>query len=402
MEPQTRFIVPFLAALLAVSVAAQTNQHAAGPPPMGWNSWNWFGKQEIHEGIVQGVIDAMATSGLKEAGYEYVVIDGGWRNKDLGPDNELLPDPDKFPHGIKALADRAHSHGLKLGLHTVPGTHDCGGDKVGGYGHEQTHVRQFVEWGVDFIKLDQCTLQLAGGWNEELTQEVYTNWHRLVGECGREIVLSISAYRFRAWYPAVCRMARTTPDISCRKYRGANFDRTPQGVMPIALLNDKSAAFAGKGYWNDPDILVVGEQGLNPAEQQTHFALWCIMTAPLMLGNDPRNMRPNEKAILLNRECIAVDQDPTEQGRRVKVDGDIEIWAKHLAAGRMAALLINRHATEAKMASVAWQNVGLSGIIQVRDIYQNKDLGAFGEMFQTEIAPHGCAFLRLAPESVGK
>lgn len=367
---------------------------------MGWNSWNWFGKQEINEGIVQGVIDAMATSGLKEAGYEYVVIDGGWRNKDLGPDNELLPDPDRFPHGIKALADRAHSRGLKLGLHTVPGTHDCGGDKVGGYGHEQAHVRQFVAWGVDFIKLDQCTLQIAGSWNEELTQNVYDNWHRLLGECGCDIVLSISAYRFRAWYPSVCRMARTTPDISCRKYRGANFDRTPQGFMPIAMLNDKSAAAAGKGYWNDPDILVVGEQGLNPAEQQTHFALWCIMTAPLMLGNDPRNMLPYEKAILLNRECIAVDQDPTEQGRRVKVDGDIEIWAKHLASGRLAALLINRHATAAKTASVTWRDLGLAGTIRVRDIYLNKDLGTFGESLQTEIAPHGCAFLLLASDSV--
>ena len=397
-----RSTVLLLAALLAASGTAQTPRHVADSPPMGWNSWNWFGKQEINEEVVQGVIDAMATSGLKEAGYEYVVIDGGWRNKDLGPDNELLPDPDKFPHGIKALADRAHSRGLKLGLHTVPGTHDCGGDKVGGYGHEQTHVKQFVNWGVDFIKLDQCVMQADGGWSEKLTQNVYETWHRLLGECGRDIVLSISAYRFRAWYPAVCRMARTTPDISCRKYRGANFDRTPQGVMPIALLNDKSAAVAGKGYWNDPDILVVGEHGLNPAEQQTHFALWCIMTAPLMLGNDPRNMLPYEKAILMNRECIAVDQDPTEQGRLLKVDGDIEIWVKHLAGGRMAALLVNRHATATKTTSMTWRDLGLAGTIQVKDVYQNKDLGAFGESFQTEITPHGCVFVRLAPDSVGK
>ncbi|MEI7908068.1 MAG: glycoside hydrolase family 27 protein [Verrucomicrobiota bacterium] len=395
-------MVLHLAALLTASVAAQTSNQAAGRPPMGWNSWNWFGKQEINEGIVEGVIDAMATSGLKEAGYEYVVVDGGWRNKDLGPDNELLADPGKFPHGIKALADHAHARGLKLGLHTVPGTHDCGGDKVGGYGHEQTHVRQFVDWGVDFIKLDQCLLQTASGWNEKLTQEVYTNWQRLLGERGRDIVLSISAYRFRDWYPPVCRMARTTPDISCRKYRGANFDSTPQGVMPIALLNDKSAAAAGKGYWNDPDILVIGEQGLNAEEQTTHFALWCIMTAPLILGNDPRHMLPDEKAILLNRECIAVDQDPTEQGRRLKVVGDIEIWVKHLAGGRMAALLVNRHATASKPASVTRQDLGLSGALRVRDIYQNKDVGALGDSFHGEITPHGCAFLLFAPDSVGK
>ncbi len=369
---------------------------------MGWNSWNWFGKQEIHEEIVRGVIDAMADKGLQEAGYEYVVIDGGWRDKELGPDGQLRPNPEKFPHGIKALADHAHARGLKLGLHTVPGTHDCGGDRVGGYGREQTHVRQFLEWGVDFIKLDLCTLQLDGGWNEELIRQTYANWHRLLDECGRDIVLSVSAYRFRDWYPSVCRMARTTPDISCRKYRGANFDQTPQGVMPIALLNDKSAAFAGKGYWNDPDILVVGEQGLNLAEQQTHFALWCVMTAPLMLGNDPRKMQPYENDILTNRDCIAVDQDTTEQGRRVKVDGDIETWVKHLTGGRLAVLLVNRHATAAKMAELAWRDVGISGSIRVRDIYRQMDIAAAGETIRTEIAPHGCAFLLVKPFAVSQ
>lgn len=225
-----------LAALLTVAVVAQTPRQSAEPPPMGRNSWNGFGKQEINESIVQGVIDAIASDGLKEAGYKYVVIDGGWRNKDLGPDNEPLADPDKFPHGIKALADRAHSRGLKLGLHTVPGTHDCGGDKVGGY----------------------------------------------------------------------------------------------------------------------------------------------------------------EKEILMNRECIAVDQDPSEQGRRIKVDGDIEIWAKHLAGQRMAVLLINRHASAAKTATMNWRDAGLDGTISARDIYQKKDIQAVGDSFQREIAPHGCAFLILA------
>jgi alpha-galactosidase len=333
----------------------------------------------------------------------YVVIDGGWRDTKLASNGELLTHPTKFPHGIKPLADYAHSKGLKFGLHTVPGTHDCGGDKVGGWGREDAHLKQFTDWGLDFIKLDRCALNLEGGWTEKLVQQTYTKWHKLIEASDRDITFSISAYNFRDWYPPVCRMARTTYDISCRKYRGANFDKTCQGIMPIALLNDKSAAFDGKGYWNDPDIMVVGEQGLNGTqglaveEQKTHFALWCIMTAPPFAGNDPRNMQPYEKEILLNRECIAVDQDPTEQGRQIKVDGDIQLWVKHLADKRTAVLLLNRHATAIKPATVAWKDVGLSGAVQVQDLFEKKDLGAFENSFSTELPPHGCKFLLLTP-----
>jgi len=131
----------------------------APTPPMGWNSWNWFGKQAINEQIVRGVIDAMATNGLRDAGYDYVVVDGGWRANHLGTNGELLTDPVKFPHGMKSLADYAHAKGFKFGVHTVPGTLDCGGDPVGGYGHEAVQVRQFVNWGLDFIKL-----AIGSGW----------------------------------------------------------------------------------------------------------------------------------------------------------------------------------------------------------------------------------------------
>src|SRR5690242_19416447 len=130
-------------------------QTLAPAPPMGWNSWNWFGKDQINEKIVREVIDAIVKNGLRDAGYKYVVVDGGWRDTVLGPNGELRADPHKFPHGIKALADYAHSKGLKFGLHTVPGTWDCGGDKVGGYGHEKVQIQQFVNWGIDFIKLDK-------------------------------------------------------------------------------------------------------------------------------------------------------------------------------------------------------------------------------------------------------
>ncbi|MCX6307804.1 MAG: glycoside hydrolase family 27 protein, partial [Bacteroidia bacterium] len=143
-----------LLATFANQAIAQKNPNLAVSPPMGWNSWNWYGKQNINETIVRQTIDAMAANGFKEAGYVYVIVDGGWRDTKLGPNGELLAHPVKFPNGMKALADYAHSKGLKFGVHTVPGTHDCGGDPVGGYNREEVHVKQFVEWGLDLVKVD--------------------------------------------------------------------------------------------------------------------------------------------------------------------------------------------------------------------------------------------------------
>jgi len=153
---------------------AQPSQQLAPTPPMGWNSWNWFGKHQINETIVREVIDAMVANGLKDAGYEYVVVDGGWRDTTLAADGKLRPNPKRFPHGMKAFADYAHSKGLKFGVHTVPGTNDCGGDAVGGFGHEKVQVQQFADWGLDFIKLDKC--RYKPGWTEDLLKKIYFKW----------------------------------------------------------------------------------------------------------------------------------------------------------------------------------------------------------------------------------
>ena len=361
---------------------------------MGWNSWNWFGKKEINEKIVREVIDAMVDSGLRDAGYRYVVVDGGWRDTKLGPQGELLSHPEKFPHGMKALAAYAHSKGLKFGLHTVPGTHDCGGDPVGGLHHEEVHIKQFVDWGLDFVKVDKC--RCDGGWTEDLVKAVYFKWSDLLANCGRDIVFSISAYTNREWYSQVCNMARTTGDIRAKVLRGAVFDGVKGSVMAIAIQNNEAAASAGNGYWNDPDMLVIGEQGLTLEEQKSHFALWCIMSAPLMLGNDPRTMTSHEKEIILNKDAIAINQDPTEQGRRVKADGDAEIWAKKLAGNRMAVLLLNRNGTTPQAASFTAKDIGLTGQLFARDVYAGKDLGAIDATFTRTLSPHGCALLLIS------
>jgi len=403
MKSSIIIIVLFIFSQLAVS---QGVKKLAPTPPMGWNSWNWFGKAAINERIVIEVIDAMVNEGLRDAGYKYVVVDGGWRDTKLGPNGELLAHPDKFPNGIKVLADYAHSKGLKFGLHTVPGTHDCGGDKVGGYGNEKVQIQQFVDWGIDFIKLDKCKFLNAmpgsekqadsGSWNEELLKDTYVKWSNLLKGCGRDIVLSISAYVWRDWYPEVGQMARTTGDIKARvgnPAKTAVFDSNRLSVMGISEENSKWAKFAANGYWNDPDMLVTGEQGLSLEEQKVHFALWCLMSSPLMLGNDPRQMTQDEKDIILNRDGISINQDPTEQGRRIKTDGDCEIWAKKLKDGNVAVLLLNRNRSEDKSVTLNFSEIGISQNVKIKDIYAKKDIGSFSKSVSKQIKPQAGLFL---------
>lgn len=378
---------------------AQNFNEQTPSPPMGWNSWNWFAKKDIDEKVVREVIDAFITEGLLDAGYNYVVIDGGWRDKKLGPNGELIPHPVKFPNGIKTLVDYAHSKGLKFGLHTVPGTHDCGGEPVGGFGNEEIQIKQFVDWGIDFIKLDKC--RHSEGWDEELLKTTYLKWSNLIKKNNKDIVLSISAYAYRDWYRENSNMARTTSDISPKVQHGAYFDSIPsqfkpyKSVMEIADENNQAAKYAGDGFWNDPDMLVTGNQGLTNEEEKVHFALWCIMSAPLMLGNDPRNMSNAEKEIILNKDAIIIARDPTEQGTKIKNENGTEIWAKKLKDGRVAALLLNRSGTNNKTITLYFDEIGKKNRAKVKDIYSKKELGFFRNKISKKVEPHSGLFLLL-------
>lgn len=403
--------ITFIAFVLLSQIAvSQDIKVLALTPPMGWNSWNWFGKNTINEKVVIEIIDAMVKEGLRDAGYKYVVVDGGWRDTKLGPNGELLAHPQKFPRGMKFLADYAHANGLKFGLHTVPGTHDCGGDPVGGYGHEEVQIRQFVDWGIDFIKLDKCKfLQGVSGagkpgdkndWAEDVLKETYVKWSNFLKKCNRDIVLSISAYVWRNWYPEVGQMARTTQDIRARvgnPSRKAVFDSIPNrlSVMGVAEENNKWAKFAGNGYWNDPDMMVTGEQGLSLEEQKVHFALWSIMSSPLMLGNDPRHMTLDEKGIILNRDGISINQDPTEQGKRIKVEGDCEIWAKNLKNGNVAVLLLNRNKSDSKNITLNFSEIGISKTVLIKDIFSKNAIGSFSKSISKQVKPQAGLFLLL-------
>ncbi len=405
-------VILFLILLVADLMYAQKNPELARTPPMGWNSWNWFGKKEINEQIVREVIDAVADRGLKDAGYNYIIVDGGWRDVKLDEEGKLVPHPVKFPHGIKPLADYAHSRGLKFGLHVVPGTRDCGGDWVGGFNREEIHIRQFVEWGLDFIKLDLCRQtedpcstceKTDGGWSEPLIKETYAKWSRLLKDCGRDILFSISAYQFRDWNPEVCNMSRTTYDIQCRiNKEGAVFDKPDRSnknylsVMAAAVNNNKSAKYAGNGYWNDPDMMVTGNQGLSDAEQASHFALWCIMSSPLFLGNDPRNMNKFEEDLITNKEMIAINQDPSGQGFLIRDKIDSQIWMKKLQGGKVAVFLLNLDIKDNRNVSLSLKDAGLSGKVKVRDVINRKDLGTFKKSITRSLDPHSCSLLILS------
>jgi arylsulfatase A-like enzyme len=378
----------------------------APSPPMGWNSWNWHGKRAVNEAVVRETIDAMVATGLRDAGYDYVVVDGGWRDNKLGTDGTLQAHPEKFPGGMKALASYAHARGMKFGLHIVPGTHDCGGDPVGSLGREEVHLAQFVDWGLDFLKIDRCQYRDSrdnGDWNERRLKDVYLKWSGLLAQCPRAMVYSISAYEYRDWYPGVCQMGRTTYDIAAHFSGGAIFDdgRTDNrpgqhlSIMNVVELNNAVASHAGRGYWNDPDMLVTGDPRLTADEQCSHFALWCIMTSPLLLGNDPRNMSASERELLLNREAIAINQDPTEQGRRLFERHGTEVWLKKLREGRMAVLLLNRDAVEPKKITFAGKDGLPAGQWLVRDVFGHSDLGSFSGEISRLVSPHGCALLLL-------
>ena len=418
MPTSTKYFIShftFLILLIfsSMNIYAQNAQNFPEQPPMGWNSWNYFGKDNVNEEIVKQVIDSMAEKGLNSFGYEYIVIDGGWRKDTLGAKGELLVN-DKFPSGMKAIAEYAHSKGFKFGLHTVPGSHDCGLDKVGGWSHEKVQFKQFMDWGLDFIKLDRCRFSLDDnpdysrrdqrwfeGWgkNGKNIEEAYSRWHKLINNSGREILFSASVYRFYDWYPKLTNMGRTTGDIKSIQTGGAVFDDPDQpnihSVMNVADLNNKYSEYAGSGYWNDPDMLITGEQGLTFEEQKAHFALWCIMSSPLILGNDPRNMTEEELKIITNKQSIAINQDPTEQGRKMKVVGSSEIWAKKLKDGSYGVLLLNRDPVHSKEIVLEFEDLDLKGEVDLYDIYAEKNLGRFKKQYKASVGSHSAIFLKV-------
>ena len=384
-----------LAAIMLCAVSL-TNAYSldnglARTPPMGWNSWNKFAC-DVNEQLIREMADAMVTSGMKDAGYVYLVIDDCWQI-DRDAQGNILPDPQRFPSGMKALADYVHSRGLKFGLYSDAGTLTCQ-KRPGSRGYEFQDARQYAAWGVDYLKYDWCS---TGTQNAPAS---YSIMRDALLKAGRPIVFSICEWGTSKpwlWAKDVGNLWRTTGDIQdcwdCKRDWGG------MGVVHVLDLQDGLESYAGPGHWNDPDMLEVGNQGMTITEYRAHFSLWCILAAPLMAGNDLRNMTNEVKEILTNREVIAVDQDSLGmQGRRVKRYGDREVWAKQLADGGRAVVLFNR-GPKSQEISVSWTEIGYPQHVaaQVRDLWAHKDLGKLIGKFSAEVPSHGVVMVTVKP-----
>ncbi|GGG63587.1 glycoside hydrolase family 27 protein [Edaphobacter dinghuensis] len=388
----------WICSLLMVVLLAPAAGHAlenglARTPPMGWNSWNKYACKGINEGVVRETADAMASNGMKDAGYQYVIIDDCWQT---GRDAEgnIVVDKEKFPNGIKAVADYVHSKGLKFGIYTDAGTETCGG-RPGSLGHEYQDARQYAEWGVDYLKEDWC--HTVPGQNSEAS---YTVMRDALKASGRPILFSICEWGSTKpwlWAGPIGNMWRATGDIQdcwdCKKSWGGN------GVTQILDLMDGIESYAGPGHWNDPDMLEVGNGGMTTTENRAHFSMWALFSAPLLAGNDIEHMSADTKEILLNKEVIAIDQDALgQQGRRVKKDGDLEIWSKQLADGGRAVALLNRSAAAANI-SVKWTDIGYPNTLSasVRDLWAKKDVGQKTGGYSAEVPSHGVVMIKVMP-----
>src|SRR4029077_2863596 len=371
----------FLSALLFFSVAVSAQDKPSSSaglaltPPMGWNSWNKFGCN-VSADMIKGMADAMVKSGMKDAGYQYVVIDDCWQ-VERDKEGNIVPDAKRFPGGIKPLADYVHSLGLKFGIYSDAGSKTCAG-RPGGLGHEYQDALKYAAWGVDYLKYDWCNTTTQDA------RASYANIRHALDAAGRPIVLSICEWGTAKpwlWGAEVGgNLWRTTGDIQDRwsgKKEWSPGNCCSYGVVDIVDAEDPIYSYAGPGHWNDPDMLEVGNGGLTPTENRSHFSFWALLAAPLIAGNDLRDMKPEIHDILTNKEVIAIDQDPLgRQGRRVWKDGDLEVWSKPLSGGRRAVILFNRGESE-KQITAKWTDLDYpeSLSVSVRDLWQKKDLG---------------------------
>ena len=361
-------------------------------PPMGWNSWNCF-HGKINEDLIKSIADAMVESGMKDAGYQYVVIDDNWQ-KSRDKDGFILPDPDRFPSGIKALADYVHSKGLKFGLYSDVGMTTCMG-LPGSRGHEYQDAQQYARWGVDYLKYDWCNPGTTDA------RGAYSLMRDALKSAGRPIVFSLCEWGQNQpwlWAANVGNLWRTTGDI-VDKWEDGSSKGGGHGWVSILDLQAGLEAYAGPGHWNDPDMMIVGNGKLTTAEYRAHFSFWCLLAAPLVSGNDLRNMTPDTKEILMNREVIAIDQDPLgKQGARVRDDGELEVWAKQLQDGSRAVVLFNR-STQPATISVAWPEIGYPARINadVRDLWKHKDLGKYVGKYEAIVPSHDVIMVKVTP-----
>ncbi|PYO92952.1 MAG: alpha-galactosidase [Gemmatimonadetes bacterium] len=347
---------------------------------MGWNSWNHFGC-DVSAQLIRETADAITASGMRDAGYQYVVIDDCWQvARDRS--GRIVADSTRFPGGIKPLADYVHSKGLKFGIYTDAGRRTCQG-RPGTYGSEELDARTYAEWGVDYVKEDWCNAQGLDA------PAQYAKFRDALAKSGRAIVFSICEWGSNQpwkWGPRTGNLWRTTGDI----------EDSWASMISRVDLNAQYALAEGPGGWNDPDMLEIGNGGMTEDEYRAHFSLWAVMAAPLLAGNDVRTMSAATRDILTNKEVIAVDQDSLGiQGMIVELPGpDLQVWAKPLADSSRAVVLLNRSALQT-VITVPWWSLRLKGTAKVRNVWTHTDVGSFDRQFSATVPAHGAVMVRI-------
>jgi alpha-galactosidase len=381
------------AADLAPAAVPNSDTGLASTPPMGWNDWYAF-KCNLNEQLVEQTADAIVSSGMRDAGYDYVNLDDCWLSHSRDANGNLQGDPTKFPHGIKAVADYVHARGLKLGIYEDVGTATCAG-YPGSYGHVQQDADMFASWGIDFVKVDWCNVPFGdfpGLTQQQVAQKLYTQYSQALHATGRPMLFSICEWNPSlqpwTWAPAISNMWRTNNDY------GDSWSHILANLDQEANL----AQYAGPGHWNDPDILQVGLGGMTQTEDQAHFSAWAMLAAPLLAGNDLRSMSAATKAILTNREVIAVDQDPKgAQAVRLSHSATADVWTRTLANGDRAVMLLNRSDSPTTISTTA-HDLGLAnaGAYAVRDLWAHST-GESAGTITASVPAHSAMLYRISP-----
>jgi alpha-galactosidase len=390
-------------ALGATPANAQKFAGLAPTPPLGWNSWNHVGCN-VSEATLKAAADQMLSSGMKAVGYQYVVVDDCWHGA-RDANGFIQADPQRFPNGLKAVADYIHEKGLKFGIYSDAGWKTCGG-RPGSRGYEFQDALVYARWGVDYLKYDWCN---TDGLNAE---GAYQTMRDALAAAKRPVVFSLCEWGSNKpwlWGKDVGHLWRTTGDVhECFDCVVDHGTWKSWGVMQILDMQEGLRAHSGPDHWNDPDMLEVGN-GMSTAEDRAHFSLWAMLAAPLMAGNDLAKMTPATREILTNAEVIAVDQDKLGvQGFRAYKMGDVELWAKPLSAGNLAVTFLNRATTTATLR-FAWREHRVEDLVsktdfdfnkatyQVRNLWTHKPLGSTKTDLSLKIAAHDVVVLRLSP-----
>lgn len=384
----------------------QSPKPLASTPPMGWNSWNTFG-YKINETVVRETADALVSTGLKDYGYEYIVIDDCWSVRDRRDSNgDLIANPEKFPNGIKALADYVHSKGFKIGIYSDAAEQTCAG-YPGSLGFEDQDAQLWASWGIDFLKYDYCHAPL---FDQAIAIERYTRMGEALRKTGREFLYSLCEWGNQAphlWGRKVGgHMWRVSGDVfdswinvHMNGWRGL-------GVDVVIDIAQEVHPYGGPGGWNDLDMLVVGLKGkgqiggngMTFLEYQSHMSMWVMACSPLMIGCDVHSLDSETASLLMNREVLDVNQDPLGiLGRRVKQIGTCEIWTKPLSDNSVAVAALNRSSSLAEITLQA-RDIGLLDTPKLaRDLWAQRDIADFKTQLSLKVRPHETILLRVTP-----